>query len=161
MEDLDLKNHLSGIQRKLLKVSFWNVNQFNDVKREIGPILSRNRAKAKVSLNPNTHTLIPSAHLILPLSCHSHFIPTDYCSLYRPPPRPLLLQRSIQSDPGHSRMHRRREGARRALPRPIPHRHRHQMRPLVHRDEEGRSHEYGEEGGSAAEGRASCLRLGY
>ena len=23
-EDLDLKNHLSGIQRKLLKLTFWN-----------------------------------------------------------------------------------------------------------------------------------------
>jgi DNA polymerase epsilon subunit 1 len=48
-EDLDLKNHLSGIQRKLLKVSFWNTNQLNDVKREIGPILSRNKAKSKTT----------------------------------------------------------------------------------------------------------------
>ena len=43
------KNHLSGIQRKLLKVSFWNVQQLNEAKREIAPIVARNRAKSKTT----------------------------------------------------------------------------------------------------------------
>jgi len=40
---------LSGIQRKLLKVSFWNVQQLNEAKREIAPIVARNRAKSKTT----------------------------------------------------------------------------------------------------------------
>eukprot|EP00798_Chlamydomonas_sp_ICE-L_P017971 gene17971-24376_t len=46
-EDLDLKNHLSGLQRKLLKVSFWNVQQQMEAKRELMPIIWSNRDKAK------------------------------------------------------------------------------------------------------------------
>ncbi|PRW20477.1 DNA polymerase epsilon catalytic subunit A [Chlorella sorokiniana] len=42
-EDLDLKNHLSGLQRKLLKLTFWNQDQLMQVRREIQPIVSRNR----------------------------------------------------------------------------------------------------------------------
>ncbi|KAL4450230.1 hypothetical protein ABPG77_010899 [Micractinium sp. CCAP 211/92] len=42
-EDLDLKNHLSGLQRKLLKLSFWNQEQLQQVRREIQPIVSRNK----------------------------------------------------------------------------------------------------------------------
>ncbi|CAL8464190.1 g3725 [Coccomyxa elongata] len=45
-EDLDLKNHLSGLKRKLLKVSFWTVQQLMDVKRDLMPALRRNRTKA-------------------------------------------------------------------------------------------------------------------
>ncbi|GAX75625.1 hypothetical protein CEUSTIGMA_g3069.t1 [Chlamydomonas eustigma] len=48
-EDLDLKNHLSGLQRKLLKVSFYNSQQLAEVKREVVPIVSRNRAKSKTT----------------------------------------------------------------------------------------------------------------
>ena len=40
---LPQKNHLSGIQRKLLKVSFWNQDQLMQVRREVQPIVSRNR----------------------------------------------------------------------------------------------------------------------
>ena len=43
------KNHLSGLQRKLLKVSFYNVQQLNEAKREIAPIVSKNRAKARTT----------------------------------------------------------------------------------------------------------------
>lgn len=42
-EDLDLKNHLSGLKRRLLKLNFWNVDQLMAVKRELAPIVSRNR----------------------------------------------------------------------------------------------------------------------
>lgn len=42
-EDLDLKNHLSGIKRRLLKLVFWNVDQLMSVRREVQPIVSRNR----------------------------------------------------------------------------------------------------------------------
>ncbi|EFN52544.1 hypothetical protein CHLNCDRAFT_26745 [Chlorella variabilis] len=42
-EDLDLKNHLSGIQRKLLKLTFWNQEQLQQTRREVQPIVSRNR----------------------------------------------------------------------------------------------------------------------
>ena len=43
------KNHLSGLQRKLLKVSFWNSQQLSEAKRELAPIVARNRAKAKTT----------------------------------------------------------------------------------------------------------------
>lgn len=43
MEDLDLKNHLSGLQRRLLKLSFWNVEQLVAVRKELSPIVARNR----------------------------------------------------------------------------------------------------------------------
>lgn len=42
-EDLDLKNHLSGLKRKLLKISFWNVEQLVALRREISPIVNKNR----------------------------------------------------------------------------------------------------------------------
>lgn len=45
-EDLDLKNHLSGLRRKLMKVAFHNVNQLMDVKKEVMPIIARNKKKA-------------------------------------------------------------------------------------------------------------------
>ncbi|KAK9830879.1 hypothetical protein WJX81_001263 [Elliptochloris bilobata] len=44
-EDLDLKNHLSGLQRRLLKVSFWTVQALMDVKHELAPAVRRNRAR--------------------------------------------------------------------------------------------------------------------
>ena len=46
MEDLDLKNHLSGIQRTLLKVSFRVVTDLMEVKRELLPIVEKNQSKA-------------------------------------------------------------------------------------------------------------------
>lgn len=42
-EDLDLKNHLSGIRRKLLKLKFWNVDQLMSVRRELMPHVKRNK----------------------------------------------------------------------------------------------------------------------
>lgn len=42
-EDLDLKNHLSGIKRRLLKVTFWNSDQLAQVRREVQPLVNRNR----------------------------------------------------------------------------------------------------------------------
>lgn len=44
-EDLDLKNHLSGIKRKLLKLSFWNVDQLVGAKQELMPHARRNARK--------------------------------------------------------------------------------------------------------------------
>eukprot|EP00884_Botryococcus_braunii_P021811 jgi/Botrbrau1/8313/Bobra.0081s0002.1 len=45
-DDLDLKNHLSGLRRKLLKVITWNQQQLNEIKRELLPIIRRNRSKS-------------------------------------------------------------------------------------------------------------------
>ena len=44
-EDLDLKNHLSGLRRKLLKLSFYNVDQLMTVKQELLPHARRNARK--------------------------------------------------------------------------------------------------------------------
>ncbi|KAG1663133.1 hypothetical protein FOA52_000655 [Chlamydomonas sp. UWO 241] len=48
-EDLDLKNHLSGLKRRLLKVNFFNLQQLMEVRKEVQPIVARNRAKAKTT----------------------------------------------------------------------------------------------------------------
>jgi DNA polymerase epsilon subunit 1 len=44
-EDLDLKNHLSGLQKKYLKISFDTVQQLMEVKRDLLHIVERNQAK--------------------------------------------------------------------------------------------------------------------
>ncbi|XP_010557398.1 PREDICTED: DNA polymerase epsilon catalytic subunit A [Tarenaya hassleriana] len=44
-EDLDLKNHLSGLHKKYLKVSFDTVQHLMDVKRDLLHIAERNKAK--------------------------------------------------------------------------------------------------------------------
>ncbi|KAF2546192.1 hypothetical protein F2Q70_00019606 [Brassica cretica] len=44
-EDLDLKNHLSGLRKKYLKVSFDTVQQLMEVKRDLSHIVERNQAK--------------------------------------------------------------------------------------------------------------------
>ena len=44
-EDLDLKNHLSGLQQTYLKVSFATVQELMEVRREVMPIVSRNKKK--------------------------------------------------------------------------------------------------------------------
>lgn len=46
MEDLQLKNHLSGLKRTYLKVSFSTVQDLMDVRRELMPAIVRNRAAA-------------------------------------------------------------------------------------------------------------------
>lgn len=44
-EDLDLKNHLSGLRRRLLKLSFFNSDQLSAARREVQPVVNRNRAR--------------------------------------------------------------------------------------------------------------------
>jgi DNA polymerase epsilon subunit 1 len=48
-EDLDLKNHLAGHQRKLMKIAFDNTQALMDVRNELVPTIARNRANAKRS----------------------------------------------------------------------------------------------------------------
>lgn len=43
------KNHLSGLQRRLLKVSTWNVPQLMEVRREVAPAVARNKARARTT----------------------------------------------------------------------------------------------------------------
>ncbi|RZB74984.1 DNA polymerase epsilon catalytic subunit A-like [Glycine soja] len=45
-EDLDLKNHLSGLRKSYLKLSFDTVQQLMDVKRDLMPTVERNKAKS-------------------------------------------------------------------------------------------------------------------
>lgn len=45
-EDLSLKNHLAGHQRKLLQLSFDHTQQLQDVKAELMPIIAKNKARA-------------------------------------------------------------------------------------------------------------------
>lgn len=45
-EDLSLKNHLGGHQRKLMKVTFGHVQQLMDVKSELLPVVQSNKASA-------------------------------------------------------------------------------------------------------------------
>ncbi|CAM6102738.1 unnamed protein product [Calypogeia fissa] len=48
-EDLDLKNHLSGLRHTFLKVSFNTVQELMAVKSELLPIVERNQAKLEAS----------------------------------------------------------------------------------------------------------------
>eukprot|EP00850_Spirogloea_muscicola_P017955 SM000159S01786 [mRNA] locus=s159:288661:304957:+ [translate_table: standard] len=48
-EDLDLKNHISGLRSSFLKLSFHSVQDLMEVKREIGPIVERNRSKLEAA----------------------------------------------------------------------------------------------------------------
>lgn len=43
------KNHLSGLKRQLLKVSFYNVQQLMDVRREVSPIIVANSKKSSMA----------------------------------------------------------------------------------------------------------------
>ncbi|VFQ71576.1 unnamed protein product [Cuscuta campestris] len=44
-EDLDLKNHLSGLQRSYLKISFYTVQQLMHVRSDLMQIVERNQTK--------------------------------------------------------------------------------------------------------------------
>ncbi|GAV76364.1 LOW QUALITY PROTEIN: DNA_pol_B domain-containing protein/DNA_pol_B_exo1 domain-containing protein/DUF1744 domain-containing protein [Cephalotus follicularis] len=44
-EDLDLKNHLSGLHKSYLKISFDTVQQLMDVKKDLSHVVERNQAK--------------------------------------------------------------------------------------------------------------------
>ena len=46
-EDLDLKNHLSGLQQRYLKVIFSTVQDLMDVRREVMPMVKRNQQKCE------------------------------------------------------------------------------------------------------------------
>lgn len=43
------KNHLSGLQQSLLKVIFWNSQQLMEVRREMQPIIRRNKSRSNVN----------------------------------------------------------------------------------------------------------------
>ena len=43
------KNHLSGLKRKLLKVSFYNVQQLMEVRREVSPIIAANNKRSSMA----------------------------------------------------------------------------------------------------------------
>ncbi|KAI5066379.1 hypothetical protein GOP47_0019003 [Adiantum capillus-veneris] len=48
-EDLDLKNHLSGLQGTFLKVSFDTVQNLTQVKSDLMPVVERNQAKLEAA----------------------------------------------------------------------------------------------------------------
>ncbi|KAK1431332.1 hypothetical protein QVD17_07789 [Tagetes erecta] len=48
-EDLDLKNHLSGLQKTYLKISFDTVQQLMQVKRDLAHVVERNQEKSNVA----------------------------------------------------------------------------------------------------------------
>ncbi|XP_023756876.1 DNA polymerase epsilon catalytic subunit A [Lactuca sativa] len=48
-EDLDLKNHLSGLRKTYLKISFDTVQQLMDVKRDLMHVVERNQEKFNAS----------------------------------------------------------------------------------------------------------------
>eukprot|EP01116_Phalansterium_solitarium_P016004 TRINITY_DN3613_c0_g1_i2.p1 TRINITY_DN3613_c0_g1~~TRINITY_DN3613_c0_g1_i2.p1 ORF type:complete len:1510 (-),score=589.87 TRINITY_DN3613_c0_g1_i2:2531-7060(-) len=48
-EDLDLKNHLSGLRRTYLKLSFLTVQALMSVKSELTPLMKRNKDKMTLS----------------------------------------------------------------------------------------------------------------
>ncbi|XP_022730050.1 DNA polymerase epsilon catalytic subunit A-like isoform X3 [Durio zibethinus] len=45
-EDLDLKNHLSGLHKRYLKISFDTVQQLMDVKKDLVHVVERNQTKS-------------------------------------------------------------------------------------------------------------------
>nr|KAJ0201048.1 hypothetical protein LSAT_V11C600314360 [Lactuca sativa] len=48
-EDLDLKNHLSGLRKTYLKISFDTVQQLMEVKRDLMHVVERNQKKSNAS----------------------------------------------------------------------------------------------------------------
>jgi len=49
MEDLDMEDHLSGQLRPLLKLSFRNVSELMEVRRELLPAVKRNNKRAQLT----------------------------------------------------------------------------------------------------------------
>jgi hypothetical protein len=43
------KNHLSGLKRKLLKVSFYNVQALMEVRRDMQPVVNRNSRRSTMA----------------------------------------------------------------------------------------------------------------
>jgi DNA polymerase epsilon subunit 1 len=56
-EDLDLKNHLSGLRRKMLRLTFWNVDQLVSVKQELLPHARRNARKSSGAASDYSYLL--------------------------------------------------------------------------------------------------------
>ncbi|KAJ1362895.1 DNA polymerase epsilon catalytic subunit [Parelaphostrongylus tenuis] len=50
-EDLDLKNHLSGLKRTYIKLSFPSTNELGKVKRDLFPTFAKTRKESKRSLS--------------------------------------------------------------------------------------------------------------
>ena len=48
-EDLDLKNHLSGLTQRYLKVVFATVQDLMDVRREVMPLVKKNQTKCEAA----------------------------------------------------------------------------------------------------------------
>ena len=48
-EDLDLKNHLSGLKQKYLKVTFATVQDLMDVRREVLPMVKKNQSRSEAA----------------------------------------------------------------------------------------------------------------
>lgn len=48
-EDLDLKNHLSGLQQKYVKVVFATVQDLMEVRREVLPMVKKNQTKCEAA----------------------------------------------------------------------------------------------------------------
>ncbi|VDK84402.1 unnamed protein product [Litomosoides sigmodontis] len=59
-EDLDLKNHLSGLKRTYLKISFPSLNELLKFKKDITPILKRNQEREKQT---TSYTNLLTRHL--------------------------------------------------------------------------------------------------
>ena len=49
-EDLDLKNHLSGLKQTYLKISFYTQSGMYECRRELLPIVEKNKAKSNASV---------------------------------------------------------------------------------------------------------------
>jgi len=49
-EDLDLKNHLSGLKQTYLKISFYTQSGMYECRRELMPIVEKNKAKSNASM---------------------------------------------------------------------------------------------------------------
>ena len=48
-EDLDLKNHLSGLTQRYLKVVFATVQDLMDVRREVLPMVKKNQSRSEAA----------------------------------------------------------------------------------------------------------------
>ncbi|PAV80405.1 hypothetical protein WR25_03570 [Diploscapter pachys] len=59
-EDLDLKNHLSGIQRPYLKISFSSMVELGKLKRDLMPLIRKNKSRVK---NESTYTAALARHM--------------------------------------------------------------------------------------------------
>ncbi|MFH4974025.1 hypothetical protein AB6A40_000734 [Gnathostoma spinigerum] len=59
-EDLDLKNHLSGLKRKVIKVSFPSMNELAKFKKDLMPIIRKNQEREE---RTTAYTSLLAKHL--------------------------------------------------------------------------------------------------